>query len=140
MVIVSVAIVVVLAVVFTVRAVREDAALEPWVLEDLRGGEAFRRFPAQHAADQALGPRGDGVRDGVLTPADLTEQRARLHVVERVAADQHGVEDYPEGPDVCSLAAVRLVHLQDLRRHVRWTTVLVGHRVVIVIVKNICVL
>ena len=100
---------------FTVRAVREDAALEPWVLEDLRGGEAFRRFPAQHAADQALGPRGDGVRDGVLTPADLTEQRARLHVVERVAADQHGVEDYPEGPDVCSLAAVRLVHLQDLR-------------------------
>ena len=126
--------------VFTVRAVREDPALEPRVLEDLWGGEAFRRLPAQHAADQALGPGGDGVRDGVLTPADLTEQRTRFHVVERVAADQHGVEDHTQGPDVCSFAAVRLVHLQDLRRHVCWTTVLVGHRIVIVIVKNIRVL
>ena len=125
---------------FTVRAVREYTALQPRVLEDLWGGEALRGLPAQHAADQTFSPRGDGVWDGVLTPADLTEQRAGLYVVEWVAADQHCVEDDPEGPDVCSLAAVRLVHLQDLRRHVRWTTVLVRHRVVIVIVKNIRIL
>ena len=64
------------------------------------------RLIHQQGADHGLGQRGDVLRDGVIPAANLAKQVLRVGVKERVVADQEGVEDNSEAPEVSGLPTV----------------------------------
>ena len=125
-----------------VHAVPRAGVLRPWrratapaeqpgVQKDVCGGHPFNGHLAEHAVDQRAGARWQRFRDGEDAAADLAEESSRLHVLEGVAAHQHGVEHHAQAPHVSRLPWVRVARVQDLRPHVSWASVLVRQGVVL---------
>ena len=109
----------------TGRRRRAGPGGEPGVVQQLAGREALGRLAAQQAADQAAGLGREGLGEAEVAAADLGEERARLHIVEGVAAHQDGVEHDAQAPHVRRLARVAAAAVQDLGTHVRGAAVLV---------------
>lgn len=57
---------------------------QPRVGEHVFTGEPFTGLLAQEAADETLGARAQGFRQGELTAPDLGKQAAVLRTVERI--------------------------------------------------------
>lgn len=57
--------------------------------------------------------------------------------MERILADQHRVEDDPEAPDVGRFPGVTVRGVENFGADVGWTSVLVGHLVIVRIVENV---
>ena len=108
--------------------------------QDLFGSQPLGRRVPQQATDQALGSRRDRVGDRVLASSDLREERARLDVVEGVAADEHCVGHHAETPRVGGATRVAVARRQDLGADIRRTAMLVHQAVVVLIFEYVRIL
>lgn len=104
---------------------------QPRVPEGVPGDGPLAGLAPQQGADQAAGARRQGLRAGELAPGYLGEEAGVLGVVERVAADEHCVEQDADGPHVGGLAGVGATGAQDLGRHVGRAAAAVGQPVVV---------
>lgn len=103
------------------------------MLQHLISCQSFRWVNSHQAANQTLGLRRDRIRDRELPATDLPEQHRRVFIVERVTANQHGIEDDPKAPNVRAFARVASGGgVEDLWRDVGGAAVFVAERVVAV--------
>ena len=120
-----------------VRRVDARATVEPGVLQDLSGREAFARVEAQQVADETLGTTGDGVGQREVHFPDLSEQHARLAIVERVPPQEHSVQHDAQTPQVGLTARVIVsLRVEDLGADVGGAALRAGQLVVLVVVTQ----
>ena len=108
--------------------------------QQLGDGESLARLLPQEALEEALGFRGQALRQAALAPADFGKQRGRVGVVEGVTAHQHGVEHDAQAPHVGHFAGVRGRAAEDLRADVRGAAVGVRHGVIGRVLQDAAVL
>lgn len=80
---------------FMVVGVGRGHEREPARRKQVFAGESLVGIFPEKTLDETFGERRDGIWNMEETAADLAEQQTRVAVVERIASDQHSVQDHP---------------------------------------------